>query len=183
MLKKYGSRVIYAADEFYLKADRDIPPYEDYEDFPQIENGVGLIASLREEFDEALAEVKEKRLEREISIVSGKAAYPLICGFKEKLIKKIKGLKINVYEITNNFFGEQITVCGLLTGSDIKAQLEGKELGEGLLIPHSALRSGEDVFLDDITLSELEESLKVPIIPVYNDGYEFIDAVLGREEI
>ena len=182
MLKECGSRVIYASDEFYLTAERKVPSYEEYEDFPQIENGVGLIASIREEFNEALEDLKEHSLNREISIASGKAAYPLICGFKEQILEKVKGLKINVYEITNNFFGERITVCGLLTGGDIKAQLEGKPLGEKLLIPHSALRSGEDVFLDDMTLSELEKSLKVKIIPVYNDGYEFLEAVLGKEE-
>ncbi len=182
MLEKCGSRVIYASDEFYLTAGRDVPPCKEYEDFPQIENGVGLIASIREEFNEALEDLEEQSLDREISIASGKAAYPLICGFKEQLCRKIKGLKINVYEITNNFFGERITVCGLLTGGDIEAQLEGKPLGERLLISHSALRSGEDVFLDDMTLSELEKSLNVKIIPVYNDGYEFVEAVLGKEE-
>ena len=182
MLKKCGSRVIYASDEFYLTAEREIPSYAEYEDFPQIENGVGLIASIREEFYEALEDVQTKKLEREISIVSGKAAYPLISGFAKALCEKVEGLKIHTFEITNNFFGERITVCGLLTGGDIKAQLRGKNLGERLLIPHSALRSGEDVFLDDMTLSELENSLGVPITPVYNDGYEFIDAVLGEEE-
>lgn len=182
MLEKCGSRIIYASDEFYLTAEREIPPYSEYEDFPQIENGVGLIASIREEFYEALEEIKINKLEREISVISGKAAYPLICGFAKELCDRVKGLKIHTYEITNNFFGERITVAGLLTGGDIKAQLDGKKLGERLLIPHSALRSGEDIFLDDMTLSELEKELGVPITPVYNDGYEFIDAVLGGEE-
>ncbi|MDP4118563.1 MAG: DUF512 domain-containing protein [Bacillota bacterium] len=182
MLEKCGSRVIYIADEFYLTAEKEIPPGEAYEEFPQIENGVGLIASLKDEFKSAIKEITVKRREREVSIATGRAAYPLISGFARAIEKKVKGLKVYVYEITNNFFGEKITVAGLICGCDLKEQLKGKPLGQELIISHTMLRAEEDVFLDDVTLEELEEYLGVAINPVYNDGYDFVDAVIGEEE-
>ncbi|MBQ3053793.1 MAG: DUF512 domain-containing protein [Clostridia bacterium] len=181
MLEKHNSRVIYLADEFYLKAELPVPQAEAYEDFPQIENGVGLIASLKEEFEDALSGLAITQREREVSIATGKASYPLICSFASRLEEKVKGLKINVYEIKNDFFGELITVSGLICGCDLMAQLKGKNLGQELFISHSMLRSGEDVFLDDVTLKEIISVLKVPVTPVYNDGYEFVDLILGEE--
>lgn len=182
MLDFCGSRVVYIADEFYLKAERDIPSYEEYEDFPQIENGVGLIASMKDEFYNALENLDITKRNREVSVATGKAAYPLISGFADRLMKKVEGLKVHVYEITNNFFGERITVAGLICGCDLKNQLKGKPLGEELIISSSMLRAEEDVFLDDVTLEELEEYLDVPITAVYNDGYDFIDVLIGEEE-
>lgn len=181
MLKQCGSRVVYISDEFYLKAEKEIPPYEAYEDFPQIENGVGLIASLKEEFSEAVSELEPQNLNRTVSVATGKAAYPLICELSQLLMNKVKGLKINVYEITNNFFGELITVTGLICGCDLKAQLKGKDLGDELIISRSMLRSEEEVFLDDVTVHELEECLDIPITAIYNDGFELVDALLGEE--
>ncbi len=181
MLEKYGSRVIYIADEFYLKAEMPIPSYDEYEDFPQIENGVGLIASLKDEFYMALEDMERQKTNRTVSIATGKAAYPLMCELTRALANKVKGLKINVYEIKNNFFGEMITVAGLLCGCDLKAQLKGKELGEELFICRSMLRAEEEVFLDDVTVQELSETLGVPVKAVYNDGYELVDALVGME--
>ncbi len=183
MLEKTGSRVIYIADEFYLKAEREIPPYEAYEDFPQIENGVGLIASLKDEFYNALENLEPVKLSREVSVATGKLAYPLICEFAEKLQARVKGLKVNVYEITNNFFGENITVSGLLCGCDLKEQLHGRKLGEQLIISRSMLRAEEEVFLDDVTVCELEKYLGVPVRAVYNDGFELLEALIGEEEL
>ncbi len=182
MLKTYGSRIFYLADEFYIAAEREIPKAEAYEDFPQIENGVGMMASITEEFESALEEITINEKNRVVSIATGKAAYELISGFARKLEEKVRGLKINVYNITNNFFGEKITVCGLLCGCDMIEQLKGKELGQELLISHSMLKADEDIFLDDITLEELEKQLGVSITPVYNDGYDLIDVILGEEE-
>ncbi len=182
MYKEHGSRVIYIADEFYLKAEIEIPKAQDYEDFPQIENGVGLIASLKDEFFDALNDLDIKEKKREVSVVTGVAAYPFISSLCSELEKKVKNLKINVYKIINNFFGENITVTGLLCGCDLKDQLKGKYLGEELIISKSMLRSGEDVLLDDVTVDDLEEFLGVKITSVYNDGYDFIDAILGEEE-
>ncbi len=181
MFEKYGSRVVYIADEFYLKAEKPIPSYEEYEDFPQIENGVGLIASLKEEFYMALSELDQSDINRKISVATGKAAYPLLCELATALKNKVNGIEINVYEIENNFFGERITVAGLLCGCDLKEQLTGKELGEELVISRSMLRAEEDVFLDDVTLQELSKALSVPVKAVYNDGYELLDAFLGTE--
>lgn len=181
MYKKHGSRVIYIADEFYLKAEMEIPDANAYEDFPQIENGVGLIASLKDEFYDALGSLDIKEKKREVSVVTGVAAYSFISLLCSELEKKVKNLKINVYKIINNFFGENITVTGLLCGCDLKDQLKGKPLGEELIISKSMLRSGEEVLLDDVTVSDLEKYLGVPITSVYNDGYDFIDAILGEE--
>ena len=181
MLEKHGSRVIYIADEFYLKAEMPIPSYEEYEDFPQIENGVGLIASLRDEFCMALEDAEETAVKRKVSVATGKAAYSFMCELANAAMDKVKGLEIKVYEIENNFFGERITVTGLLCGCDLKTQLSGKELGEELLISRSMLRAEEEVFLDDVTVEELSMTLGVPIKAVYNDGYELLDAFLGLE--
>lgn len=181
MLEKHGSRVIYIADEFYLKAEMPIPSYEEYEDFPQIENGVGLIASLRDEFCMALEDAEETAVKRKVSVATGKAAYSFMCELANATMDKVKGLEIKVYEIENNFFGERITVTGLLCGCDLKTQLSGKELGEELLISRSMLRAEEEVFLDDVTVEELSMTLGVPIKAVYNDGYELLDAFLGLE--
>ena len=181
MYKAHGSRVIYIADEFYLKAEMEIPDAKAYEDFPQIENGGGLIAYLKDEFYDALKDLNIKEKNREVSVVTGVAAYPFICSLCSELEKKVKGLKVNVYKIINNFFGENITVTGLLCGCDLKDQLKGKPLGEELIVSKSMLRAGEDILLDDVTVDELEKFLNVKIKSVYNDGYEFIDAILGEE--
>ncbi len=181
MLKEHGSRVIYIADEFYLKAGIEIPDAKEYEDFPQIENGVGLIASMKEEFEDAMEclEITEKN--REVSVITGVAAEPFVRSLADALTKKVKGLKINVYKVVNNFFGDKITVTGLLCGCDIKEQIGGKNIGEELIISKAMLRAEEDILLDDVTVEELEEYFGVPITAIYNDGYEFVSAILGEE--
>ena len=185
MLKEHGSRMFFAADELYLKAELPIPDEEYYEGYPQIENGVGMIRSFLEDFSIAWEDIADMRdcldKPRVISIATAVAAYPMIYELSKRLESFIKGLKINVYEIKNRFYGESITVAGLLTGRDIKDQLVGCELGEELLIPCNCLRDGEDVFLCGMTLAELEDSLGVRISLSENDGYEFVRAVLGAE--
>lgn len=169
-----GSNFVYLSDEFYILAEREFPKYEEYEDFPQIENGVGLCASLIYEFDEALSEVKNRTPKTEKAVVVGYAAHDVIKG----LVDKLDGNKIHVYKIKNNFFGENITVSGLITGGDLIEQLKGRELGEELLITDSMLRHGEEVFLDDVTVSDVEDALGVKVTAVPNDGYAFVDALL-----
>lgn len=185
MLKSHGSRMFFAADEFYLKAKRPIPDEDYYEGYPQIENGVGMLRSFAEEFSvawEDIADMKDSFTdEREISVVTGKASYPMIKSLCEKLMSFNPKLRVNVYEIINNFYGESITVSGLLTGKDISEQLSGKPLGEELFIPENCLRDGEDVFLCGMTLSELSERLSVKVSVSENDGYEFVRAMLGEE--
>ena len=181
-IKKYGSRRIYASDEFYLLAKRQMPDADYYGEFLQLENGVGLWALLLKEATDAIAE-EEYKLEqkRKISVVTGVAAYPLITEIVDKCKQKWDNLECKVYKIKNNFFGEKITVAGLVTATDIKEQLKGEILGEELLIPAVMLRKEGDMFLDSITLNELSRDLGVKITPVDNDGYLLIDALLGKE--
>ena len=183
--KKYGTRVFYAADEFYLKAGRPIPDADYYEDYPQIENGVGMLRSFSDEFGMALEDVaefsRESRDERTVSLVTGAASYPMMMGLKEKLSVLCPEITLNVYKIVNNFFGDSITVSGLLTGKDICEQLMGKSLGDELLIPENALRHGEDVFLCGMTVGEMSDALGVKITPSGSDGYSLVEAILGGE--
>ena len=182
-LEKYGSRIFFAADEFYLKSDREIPLSECYEGYPQIENGVGLIRSFSDEYFFAEKDiellVKEAKLPRTVSVATGAASHELISKISARVSALVPDLKINVYKIINEFFGESITVSGLLTGKDIFAQLQEKPLGDVLLVSASALKSDEDVFLCGMTLSELSDSLSVPVVPVVSDGYAFLEALLG----
>ncbi len=181
-IKKYGSRRIYASDEFYLLAKRQMPDAEYYGEFLQLENGVGLWALLFKEATDAIAEEEYKlNQKRKISVVTGVAAYPLITEIVDKCKQKWDNLECKVYKIKNNFFGEKITVAGLVTATDIKEQLKGEILGEEMLIPAVMLRKEGDMFLDSITLNELSRDLGVKIIPVDNDGYSLIDALLGKE--
>lgn len=183
-IEKFGVRLVYAADEFYIMAGMDIPVSEEYEDFPQIENGVGLVALLRQETYSALSALGEASIEagvRSVSIATGVSAFQYISELAAAVGKSFKNLEVNVYEIKNNFFGENVTVTGLLTGTDLIAQLKGKKLGEALLISKSMLRAGEQVFLDDYTVDMLEKALKVKVIPVENTGKDFVEKILGIE--
>lgn len=176
---KHGTRLAFAADEFYLKAERPIPGSEFYEDFPQIENGVGLWADLEQSFMSALGEsTAAADTESRLSIATGTAAYPLIKKLADETCKRYNNIKINVFEIKNDFFGHSITVAGLVTGGDLINQLKGRELFGRLLIPSVMLRSEGDVFLDGISSEEAEKALSVKITAVPNDGYELLNWIL-----
>ncbi len=182
LLKRYGSKIVYIADEFYLMAEEEIPQFEHYDDFPQIENGVGLIAMFKKEFFEYLEGIRsiDNIQVRNVSIATGSAAFKFIKYLAETLEKRYGNISVNVYEIKNNFFGENVTVTGLLTGTDIAAQLEGKPLGDNLLLCKSMLKSGEKLFLDDYTIEELERYLNVKIQLVENSGSDFIEKITGQ---
>ena len=182
-LQSHGSRQFFAADEFYLKSGRPLPPTEYYEDYPQIENGVGMLRSFSDEFGMALEDL-QSLLEsfsgqRRVTVVTGVASYDMIKAFADKLSMLCPGLSVNVVKIINEFFGESITVSGLLTGRDIYDQLEGMELGDEILIPASALRAEEDDFLCGMTRLELSDKLGVKVSAVGNDGYAFAEMLLG----
>ena len=188
-LKKHGSRIVFAADEFYLKSGRPIPGADYYEDYPQIENGVGMLRSFMDEFGLGFEDILdinselEKRPEpRSVSVVTGAASYDMILGMAEKIMQNCPKMKINVYKIVNNFYGESITVSGLLTGKDIYEQLKDKPLGEEVFVPSSAIRQGDDDFLCGMKLSELEKRLGVKTTPLSADGYEFLHSVCGYVE-
>lgn len=181
--RKHDTRLVYAADEFYLLADREIPPAEFYGEMPQLENGVGLVALLRDEFNSALARNEGLALpkQRTVSIATGTAAFPLMHNCAEKAQKELAGLKCFVYAIENRFFGETVNVAGLVTGGDLITQLRGRSLGDELLIPACMLRHERDLFLDGVSLADAERELHVKIIPVENDGAAFLRAIAGAE--
>ncbi len=183
-LKNQGKRRVFAADEFYLLAGREIPSANFYEDFLQLENGVGMWALLLSEFKGAVCDKEDYVLEkpRIISLATGEAAYPLIKNIVDIAAEKWHNLECRVYPIKNNFFGGKITVTGLVTGGDIISQLKGENLGEELLIPAAMLRHEGDKFLDDVTLRGLKENLGLALRVVENDGYELLSALLGEEE-
>lgn len=182
--EKYGIHFVHASDEWYILAERELPEADRYDGYLQLENGVGMLRLMMDEFQEAMEEARAQGLlpntERrgELSIATGHLAYPYIKKMAEEIQCACPGLQIHVYPIVNCFFGESITVSGLLTGQDLAAQLSGKTLGEQLLLPENVLRSGEDVFLDDMTLGDLEKSLQVPINIVKSSGCEFLRAII-----
>lgn len=178
IFKKTNKRFVYLADEFYINAKEEIPDASEYDGFPQIENGVGLIASMKEEFYDAVKYIKIKEKKREVSLITGEISKNFIKSLKNVLEEKIKGLKINVYPIKNEFFGGGVSVSGLVVGKDIINQVKGKSLGEEVFIPDCMLRDGEDVFLDDTTLDELIKELGVLVTPIMNDGYDFVEKII-----
>ena len=179
LLEKYDTRTVFPSDEFFLTADRPLPSAEYYEDYPQYENGVGMLRSLIDEFDDALDTAEWDGDERRISIVTGRAPFKIISDLVRKAEKKFPKLKCGVYPIRNDFFGETITVTGLITAQDLIAQMKNKKLGDELLISSAMLMHGSDIFLDDLTVGDVERELNVRVRAVQNDGYELLDAVMG----
>lgn len=187
IFKKYGTHFIHASDEWYILAQEELPGEENYDGYLQLENGVGMLRLLLNEFQDAMEKLRKEHKENgialkeaELSMATGRLAFKFIKQMAEEMMKELPGLTIHVYDIRNDFFGEMITVSGLLTGQDIIAQLKGKQLGKRLLLPQNILRSGEAVFLDDITVSELEKALQVKVDIVKSSGYDFVDAVIGK---
>ena len=177
--KKYGSRFIYAADELYIRADIEIPEYEHYEDFPQLENGVGMIALMKGEFNDAIKKAKYSGGEKHVSVVTGTAAFGFVSGICKKIEQAFPDITITPYKIANEFFGENVTVSGLLTGNDIIRQLRVKQFVGNLLIPKNALRVDDVVFLDDVTIEDIEKALSVEVHVVEVDGAAFLEEVLS----
>ena len=183
-VKKFGARIFFCADELYLKAGRELPPEEFYEEFTQLENGVGLWALLKDEFYAALRRMEPDdfpKQPRRVALATGQAAFPLLAELVAAAQEQCPALIAQVYAVRNDFFGESITVAGLLTGQDLIAQLKGKPLGEKLLIPAVMLRREGDLFLDDLSPADAEKELGVPVTPVPNDGGELLDALLGLQ--
>ena len=179
--EKWGTHFIHASDEWYILAEQELPPEDNYDGYLQLENGVGMLRLLEDEFTDAMERLDVAALAKKteiISLATGKLAYPYLKRMCETIENTVNGIKINVYAITNDFFGENITVSGLLTGQDIIAQLKEKNLGERLLLPVNVLRSGEDVFLDNIRVLEVEKALQVKVDIVKSSGYDFLDVIL-----
>lgn len=179
-LLRLGSRVFWCSDELYLKAGREVPADEYYEEYSQLENGVGLMRLLETEFMAALRLAEpDEGMGGRFTIATGVAAAPLLEKLLQTAHKKCAKIDGRVYAVVNDFFGHTIDVAGLVTGGDLIAQLRGKDLGERVLIPHTMLRHGEGVFLDDVTLEQASEALGVPVTPIGGSGGELLDAMLG----
>lgn len=181
LLPELETRFVFAADELYIKAGLPFPEAETYEGFLQIGDGVGMAANFRESFELGFKSEEKCDLNKTVSLACGVDIAPFMQEIADQILEKF-GVRIHVYGIENRFFGETITVTGLLTGQDIAAGLKGKELGEQLLLSESMLRDNTNVFLDDMTKEELEEALGVGIQTVQGDGYDFLMAVLGITE-
>ncbi len=184
---EYGLHFVHASDEWYILAGREVPEEENYDGYLQLENGVGMVRLLWEEFWDSLCQLKENGAperwngrKREVSTVTGRIVYPYIVRMAKLLEETFPGLRVHVNAIRNDFFGERITVTGLLTGQDIIAQLKGTELGEELLLPQNVLRSGERVLLDDYTVEDISDALQVPVNIVKSSGYDFTESLLGE---
>ena len=180
-LEKFGTRTVFPSDEFYLIAERELPPLEAYEDFSQYENGVGMLRSLIDEFEKALDMAEWEGGERHVSIATGASPYKVIADLARQAEEKFPLLKCDVYRIRNDFFGETITVTGLITAQDLIAQLKGKDLGDNLLLSNAMVMRDSDIFLDDLTIGDVERELNVKIRTTPSDGYELLDAIMGIE--
>ena len=182
MKRAHGSRMFFAADELYLKAGLPVPDEDYYEDYPQIENGVGMMRSFISECEWALdsAEKTECAEHRSVGVVTSVASYAMMCEIATRVCTRYPEMSIKVYKIKNKFFGESITVSGLITGRDLCEQLSGVELPNELVIPRNALRHGEETFLCGMTVSELSDKLGVKVSIGEADGGAFVDALLGR---
>ena len=188
MYEQYGTHFIHASDEWYLLAEEELPKEERYDGYLQLENGVGMLTLLKNEFAQALCEAKKNPAyqkkakdlsKRRMTLATGKLAYQTISDMAEQMMEAFDNLDLQVVAIRNDFFGERITVSGLLTGQDLIAQLKDLSLGEKLLLPQNILRSGENYFLDDITVPELEETLQVKVDIVKSSGQDFVDSILN----
>lgn len=183
---EYGLHFVHASDEWYILAGEELPREESYDGYLQLENGVGMIRLMLEEFEDALTRLEEpgalvnRILKGTYSSVTGQIAYPYIRRMADRLMERFPEIKIQVFPIRNDFFGERITVTGLLTGQDIIAQLKGRELGDILFLPENILRSGERVLLDDITVEDLAGALQVKTDIVKSSGYDFVDAFIRQ---
>ena len=208
-LEKYGTHLVHASDEWYLLAGRDLPPENSYDGYPQLENGVGMVRLLIEEVREELDRIRSRRKEKEgrsraeavcsppdgteagqakdpagtgsrrVTIATGRLAAPIISSLAGEIRELFPMSEVRVEAIENRYFGEKITVSGLITGSDLVRQLSGMELGDALLLPVNMLRSGERVFLDDMTVEELEQTLQIRIIIVESSGRDLVRAITG----
>lgn len=179
--KAHGTRLAYPADEFYIKAEKSIPCEDFYEEYSQLENGIGLISLFSSQYLQALNTIRLPNKDRNITIATGLAAQPFITSLIDETVKRCHNLKCNIVAVCNDFFGEKIDVAGLIIGRDIIEQLKYQELGNELLIPAIMLRRERDMFLDDLTVKDIEDALGVSVRVVPVDGEKLLRAVVGLD--
>ena len=193
-MAEFDLHFVHASDEWYILAEKQLPDEESYDDYLQLENGVGMVRLMLDEFEEEWKVAVAKRQafmkipdterpanmfkKEKITVITGRLVYPYICDMAERTMSAFPEKEIQVLPIINHFFGERITVTGLLTGQDIIKQCKEVNLGNRLLLPENVLRSGETVLLDDITVEDIQKSLQVPIDIVKSSGYGFLDCIL-----
>ncbi len=185
-MQRHGIHFVQASDEFYLLAGRKLPEEERYDGYIQLENGVGMLRLLQEEVFDALTRLQDlsgedREKPERISIATGKLAAPIIRSLSKKLMERLPHKQVEVYSIKNHFFGESITVAGLLTARDLMEQLKKKDLGDRLLLSVHMFRAGEEIFLDDLSKRDVEEALGVKIIIVGSSGYDFVHALVSAD--
>lgn len=183
-MEEYGTHFVHASDEWYILAGEPLPEEDNYDGYVQLENGVGMLRLQEREFHESLEEARfsesSKLFEKHCTIATGKLAGPFLKELVKDLNAVYPNIHVDVVEVTNDFFGPQITVSGLLTGQDIVAQLKNRTLGSELLLPVNVLRSGEDVLLDDMHINEIEKTLQVPVRIVQSNGNDLFDALVSQ---
>ncbi len=182
-VEKFGIHFVHASDEFYILAGRELPSEDNYDGYPQLENGVGMLRLLMEETKDALSGLEGDDRQDHVTIATGKLAFPYLKICAGWIQEKFPGIVIDLTAVENRFFGEMITVSGLITGQDLMEQLSGRSLGSRVLIPVNMLRSGEEVFLDDITVSQVQNALQVPVVSVKSSGYDLVGELTGMRNL
>ena len=188
--KRFGIHFAHASDEIYILAERQLPPAEEYDDYPQLENGVGMLRLMSDEYENTYNRLKRDiesgliqpdAYEMKFSIATGVLARPYVGDLTSRICSLFPNVSFEVYEIKNDFFGENITVSGLITGRDIIDQLSGKDLGEYLIIPDSMMKADEEIFLDNVKVSDLEGALQVNIHIVKSNGLDLVNFILKEK--
>ncbi len=180
LLKEYGTHFIHAGDEWYILAERPMPEETSYDGYLQLENGVGMVRLLKEEVDAYLKKLPGDDRKRRVTIATGELAAPYLREHAASIQKKYPGVEVQVITVKNEFFGGKITVAGLITGQDLVNQLRGKDLGEELLLTTNMLKSDEPVFLDDMTVEQLQTALQIKVSIVESSGNDFVNCILNE---
>lgn len=180
LVKEYGTHFIHAGDEWYILAERSMPEETTYDGYLQLENGVGMVRLLKEEVDACLADLPGDDRKRKVTIATGELAAPYLREHVASIRGKYPNVEAQVITVKNEFFGGKITVAGLLTGQDLVNQLKGKDLGEELLLTTNMLKSDEPVFLDDMTVEQLQTALQIKVSIVESSGNDFVNCILNK---
>jgi len=178
MVKKHGIHFVHASDEWYILAGYELPEEGRYDGYLQLENGVGMMRLLETEVKERLEQLEGDDREVNATVATGRLAAPYIGKMIKLVQKKFPNVQAEVYAVKNNFFGEKITVSGLITATDLMDQLAQRNLGEKVLIPCNMLRSGEDVFLDDLTVEDVRQALKTEVVVVDEPGADLVNCLI-----